>query len=147
MEQPPRLGRPGSVVSTQKRKQVVAEFLIALVNDDVATMRPLVADEVKWWVPQSAASTFGLARPLDGWDNVPWFGGDGWKGFKPGTSQVTIHHLVAEDEFVSAHYNRTALRANGKVYDAEYNILFRFRADLIVEVWEVVDTAQAGASK
>jgi ketosteroid isomerase-like protein len=134
-------------VSTQRRKQIVTEFLVALVNDDTATMRPLVADDVAWWVPQSAASTFGLVRPLDGWDNVPWFGGDGWKGFKPGTSQVTIHHLVAEDEFVSAHYNRTALRANGNVYDTEYNILFRFRDDLIVEVWEVVDTAQANASK
>ena len=30
---------------------------------------------------------------------------------------------------------------------AEYNMLFRFRDDLIVEVWEVVDTAQALASR
>ena len=125
----------------------MSEFLTALVNDDSATMRPLVAPEVKWWVPQSAALAFGLDRPLDGWDRVPWFGGDGWKGFKPGTSQVTIHHLVAEGEFVSAHYNRTALRANGNNYDSEYNMLFRFRDDLIVEVWEVVDTAQALASR
>ena len=131
----------------QERKQAVAEFLIALVNDDAVAMRLLVADDVKWWVPQSAASAFGLVRPLDGWEQVPWFGGEGWKGFKPGTSHVTIHHLVVEDEFVSAHYNRTALRANGKAYDAEYNLLFRFRDDLIVEVWEVVDTAQANASR
>jgi ketosteroid isomerase-like protein len=134
-------------VSAQRQKQAVTEFLNALVNDDSAAMRPLVADDVKWWVPQSAALAFGLARPLDGWDQVPWFGGAGWKGFKPGTSHVTIHHLVAEDEFVSAHYNRTALRANGNGYDSEYNILFRFRDDRIVEVWEVVDTAQANASR
>jgi uncharacterized protein len=134
-------------VSTEKPKQVVTDFLVALVNDDTGTMRPLVANDVKWWVPQSAASTFGLARPLDGWENVPWFGGDGWKGFKPGTSRVTVHHLVAEGEFVSAHYNRTALRANGNPYDTEYNMLFRLRDDLIVEVWEVVDTAQANATK
>jgi ketosteroid isomerase-like protein len=135
-------------VSNQERKQAVTEFLIALVNDDRVAMRPLVADDVKWWVPQSAVSAFGLVRPLEGWEQVPWFGGVGWKGFKPGTSQVTIHHLVAEDEFVSAHYNRRAVRANGNdVYDAEYNILFRFRDDLIVEVWEVVDTAQANASR
>jgi ketosteroid isomerase-like protein len=54
---------------------------------------------------------------------------------------------VAEDDFVSAHYNRTALRANGHAYDTEYNILFRLRDDLIAEVWEIVDTAQANASK
>ena len=125
----------------------MSEFLTALVNDDSAAMRPLVAADVKWWVPQSAALAFGLDRPLDGWDRVPWFGGDGWKGFKPGTSHVTIHHLVAEGEFVSAHYNRTALRVNGNNYDSEYNMLFRFRDDLIVEVWEIVDTAQALASR
>jgi len=62
-------------------------------------------------------------------------------------SHVTIHHLVADDEFVSAHYNRSALRANGNLYDTEYNILFRFRDDLIVEVWEVVDTSQANAGR
>jgi ketosteroid isomerase-like protein len=139
--------RKGNDVSTQRRKEVVTEFLAALVNDDSATMRPLVDDDVKWWIPQSAAVAFGLARPLDGWSNVPWFGGEGWKGFKPGSSRVIVHHLVAEDDFVSAHYNRTALRANGNVYDTEYNILFRFRDDLIVEVWEIVDTAQANASK
>jgi ketosteroid isomerase-like protein len=134
-------------MSIEGRKQAVTAFLAALVNDDSAAMRPLVADDVRWWVPQSAASAFGLQRPLDGWDQVPWFGGEGWKGFKPGTSRVTMHHLVADDEFVSAHYNRTALRANGNAYDSEYNILFRFRDGLIVEVWEVVDTAQANASK
>ena len=133
-------------MSIQERKQAVTRFLTALVNDDSVALRPLVADDVKWWVPQSAAVAFGLARPLDGWEQVPWFGGDGWKGFKPGTSRVTIHHLVAEDEFVSAHYNREALRVNGSAYDTEYNILFRFKDGLIAEVWEVADTAQARAS-
>jgi ketosteroid isomerase-like protein len=137
----------GRTVSNQSRKQVVSEFLTALVNDDSAAMRPLVADEVKWWIPQSGAVAYGLARPLDGWEQVPWFGGDGWKGFKPNTSHLEIHHVVAEDDLVSAHYSRTALRANGNAYEAEYNILFRFSDDLIVEVWEVVDTAQANASR
>jgi ketosteroid isomerase-like protein len=131
----------------EKRKQVVTVFLHALIEDDTTAMRRLVADDVKWWVPQSASLAYGLARPLDGWSQVPWFGGEGWKGFQAGTSKINIHHLVAEDEFVAAHYNRNALRANGNVYDSEYNLLFRFDGDLIVEVWEVVDTAQANASK
>jgi ketosteroid isomerase-like protein len=135
------------VSGNERRKQIVTEFLHALIDDDAATMRPLVADDVRWWVPQSAAKSYGLARPLDGWAQVPWFGGDGWKGFQPGTSTITIHHLVAEDDLVTAHYNRHALRANGNVYESEYNLLFRFDGDLIAEVWEVVDTAQANASK
>ena len=133
-------------MSVQDHKAKVQVFLTALVNDDTATLRTLVHDDVTWWVPQSGVDLYGLARRMDGWDNVPWFGGEGWKGFRPGTSKVIVHHLVAEDDFVSAHYNREALRMNGSPYDTEYNILFRFRDGLITEVWEIADTAQARAS-
>jgi NADPH2:quinone reductase len=102
------------------------------------TIRPVIGRQIEFAeVPPGSRRSSGARRPA-----APWCG-----RFKPGTSHVTIHHLVAEDDFVSAHYNRTALRANGKAYDAEYNLLFRFRDDLIVEVWEVVDTAQANASR
>jgi hypothetical protein len=97
-------------------------------------------------VPQSGVDLYGLARRMVGWDNVPWFGGEGWKGFRPGTSKVLVHHMVAEDDLVSAHYNREALRLNGSPYDTEYNILFRFEGGQIAEVWEVADTANARAS-
>jgi ketosteroid isomerase-like protein len=135
------------VSDSEQRKETVSTFLHALIGEDAATMRRLVADEVRWWVPQSSSEAYGMARPLDGWADVPWFGGDGWKGFQPDTSKIVIHHLVADGDLVSAHYNRTAVRANGNPYDCEYNILFRFDGDLIIEVWEVVDTAQANASK
>jgi ketosteroid isomerase-like protein len=134
-------GSTEALVSTEAHKDVVRRFLDALVNDETATIRPLVTDGVLWWVPPSAGASFGLARPLVGWDGIPWFGGDGWKGFRPGTSAVILHHLVAEGDLVSAHYNRTAIRTNGNPYDNEYNILFRFEGGRIAEVWEVVDTA------
>jgi ketosteroid isomerase-like protein len=133
-------------MSTQEQKVMVRQFLNALVNDDTGTMRTLVRDDVTWWVPQSGVDLYGLARRMDGWDDVPWFGGEGWKGFRPGTSKVIVHHLVAEDDLVSAHYNREAERLNGSRYDTEYNILFRFEDGLIAEVWEIADTAQARAS-
>jgi ketosteroid isomerase-like protein len=126
-----------------QHKETVRRFLNALVNDDSESLRPLVSDLVTWWVPQSAGKRYDLPRRLDGWSGIPWFGGDGWKGFQPGTSKVSIHHLVAEDELVSAHYNREALRRDGSHYDNEYNMLFRFEGNLIIEVWEVVDTAHA----
>jgi ketosteroid isomerase-like protein len=131
----------------QHNKAVIARFLPALVDDDVSAMRSLVHDEVVWWVPASAAARFGLARPLVGWDTIDWFGGDGWKAFVAGSSVLTIHHLVAEDDLVSAHYRRTAQRVDGGEYDAEYNILFRLVDGRILEVWEIADTAAAFASR
>lgn len=125
------------------RKVVVEQFLRALVDEDIDAMRPLVHREVVWWVPASSAAKFHLERPLVGWDGIPWFGGDGWRAFVPGSSVLEIRHLVAEDDVVSAHYRRTAERAHGGDYDVEYNMLFRFEGDRIVEVWEVADTAAA----
>jgi len=130
-------------MTAAERKAVVERLLQALVDDDSDAMRPLVHDHVVWWVPASAAAKFRLDRPLVGWDRIPWFGGDGWKAFVPGSSVLEIRHLVAEDDLVSAHYRRTAQRTHGGDYDAEYNILFRFDGDRIAEVWEVADTAAA----
>jgi ketosteroid isomerase-like protein len=130
-------------VGLEENKDIVERFLHALVNDDAPAMRPLVADDVIWWVPPSAAARFRMARPLRGWNDIAWLGGGGWKGFQPGSSAVRIHHLVAEGELVSAHYNRSARLAGGGDYDNEYNMLFRLEAGRIAEVWEVADTAYA----
>ena len=124
-------------------KDVVDRFLHALVDDDIDTMRPLVRSDIIWWVPASAAARFNLARPLKGWDKIPWLGGGGWKAFEPGSSALTIHHMVAEGNLVSAHYQRTATLLDGQPYDAEYNLLIRLAGVEIAEVWEVADTATA----
>ena len=129
---------------------MIERFLPALVEDDADAMRPLVHDDVVWWVPTSSAAKFGLDRPLVGWDSIDWLGGDGWKAFVPGSSVLTLHHLVAEGDLVSAHYRRTARlvgRGGADIgsYDAEYNILFRLVDGRIAEVWEVADTAAAFA--
>jgi len=141
-----------STPDEQANRAVIERFLPALVADDSKAMRPLVHDDVVWWVPASSAEKFGLDRPLVGWDMIDWFGGNGWKAFVPGTSVLTVHHLVTEGDLVSAHYRRTArLVGNGGVdiggYDAEYNILFRLVAGRIAEVWEVADTAAAFTSR
>jgi ketosteroid isomerase-like protein len=130
-------------MSADENRQIVERVLHALVEDDAPAMRPFVHDDVIWWVPASASKRFGLARPLQGWDDISWLGGDGWKGFEPGSSVLTIHHLVAEGDLVSAHYQRVATRVGGAPYDAEYNMLFRLVDGRVVEVWEIADTATA----
>jgi ketosteroid isomerase-like protein len=133
-------------MTTSENKEIVETFLRALVRDDAPSVRPLVHDEVIWWVPASASQKFSLERPLQGWNNIDWLGGDGWKGFLPDSSVLTVHHLVADGDLVSAHYNRAAKRLNGTDYDTEYNILFRLTDGRIAEVWEIVDTAKAFGS-
>jgi ketosteroid isomerase-like protein len=128
-------------VATEANKETVERFFHA--NGDVEAVRPLFADDVVWWVPASATRVLKLDRRLAGWDAIPWLGGGGFGAFEPGTSTFHLHHLVAEGDLVSAHFNRTARLSDGSPYDTEYNILFRLRDGLIAEVWEVADTAAA----
>jgi ketosteroid isomerase-like protein len=51
-------------MSMEAHKELVAVFLHALVHDDSQAMRPLVHDDVIWWVPSSASRRFGLDRPF-----------------------------------------------------------------------------------
>jgi hypothetical protein len=100
-------------MTTDSNKEIVERFLRALVPDDAPSVRSLVRDDVIGWVPASASRKFGLARPLRGWDDVDWLGGEGWKGFLPDSSVLAIHHFVADDDLVSVHYNRAAKRLDG----------------------------------
>ena len=144
-----------STTDEQANRATIERFLPALVADDTDAMRPLVHDDVVWWVPASSAEKFGLDRPLVGWDAIDWFGGNGWKAFVPNSSVLTVQHLVAEADLVSAHYRRTARLVgkggadgrDGGGYDAEYNIIFRLADGRIAEVWEVADTAAAFTSR
>jgi ketosteroid isomerase-like protein len=130
-------------METNDYKRIVESFLQAVIREDVEDMRPLVRDDVVWWVPASSAIRFKMPRRLAGWSNIPWLGGAGWKGFEPGTSSIVVHHMVSENELVSAHYSRTAKLVGGADYEAEYNILFRLVGGQIAEVWEIADTATA----
>jgi ketosteroid isomerase-like protein len=51
--------------------------------------------------------------------------------------------MIAEDDLVAAHMDRDAVGANGRPYNNEYHLLFRFQDGLIVEAWEVIDSARA----
>jgi ketosteroid isomerase-like protein len=131
-------------VSEPGHKEAVRRFLDALGRNDRQALRPIVGDNVRWWV-QPSVEARGLSRPLMGWEAVPWLGGGGSTAFRPGTTHWTIHHVLEEGDLVAVHMNRQAVGANGRPYDNEYHWLFRFEEDLIVEVWEILDTAYAFA--
>jgi ketosteroid isomerase-like protein len=131
------------VVTNESDKQVVEVVLQADPDGDVEAVHPHYRDDVIWWVPTSAAARFHLPRPLSGWNMIPWLGGPGWKAFEPGTSSISIHHTVAEEGLVSAHFTRTAQRRGGGDYEVEYNLLYRLIDGQIAEVWEIADTAAA----
>jgi ketosteroid isomerase-like protein len=127
-----------------RSKAAVLKFLDAMGRYDVATLRGMLADEAKWWMPESAKAS-GLGRPVTGANACAELGGGKTLGsFRPGSTDWQIQHMTAEGDFVAILMRRRAQGARGQPYDVQYHWLFRFQGERVAEIWEVLDTAEAG---
>jgi ketosteroid isomerase-like protein len=125
----------------EKRKQIVIHLLTAIAERDRATASRCLADDVIWWVPQSAGER-GLERPLRGHGQVL----DllcGESRYEVGTMVWEHHQLFHDDDFVIAHSSLRATTRAGRAYENQYALLYRFEDLLIKEAWEHTDTAYA----
>jgi ketosteroid isomerase-like protein len=125
-------------------KTAVLSFLDAMGDRDIEALRRKLTATAHWWGPPSSIGHFD--RPLVGAERVADLAGGKTLGsFRPGTTSWHVMHMTAEGDFVAGLMTRRAVGANGRPYEAQYHWLFRFEDDLIAEVWEVIDTAQARA--
>jgi ketosteroid isomerase-like protein len=58
----------------------------------------------------------------------------------PGGMTMTIHNLVAENDFVAAAVESYGKHVSGKIYNNHYHFLIKFRDGKIVHVTEYSDT-------
>lgn len=125
---------------TKSRKDNAQRLLEAMADGEKDVLTRLVAEDVAWWGPPSAAAQ-GLPRPLTGREQVIPLIADPTMYFRPGTRRWSVHHLVEEGELVAVHANLQGETAGGAPYSNEYHFLVRFEGGVIAEVWEHVDTA------
>jgi ketosteroid isomerase-like protein len=115
--------------------------LTGIAEKDRAATSACLADDVTWWVPQSAAE-HGIERPLRGRESVLGLL-CGKSRYEPGSMNWQCHHLVHDGDMVVAHCTLRAKTATGRTYQNEYALIYRFQGELIVESWEHTDTAYA----
>ena len=123
------------------RKEIVIRLLTAIAERDRASASLCVADDVIWWVPQSAG-TRGLERPLRGRESVLELL-CGKSHYEVGTMAWEYHHLFHDDNFVIVQCSMRATTRSGRDYENQYALLYRFEDLLIKEAWEHTDTAYA----
>jgi ketosteroid isomerase-like protein len=119
------------------------EFVAALGRQDNDRIAELLADDVRWWVPKSAAGRHGLDYPLSGRDAVIAFLEGGQKGFEELSTKAEF--VTAGNDGAAAVIEITGRLAGGGAYGPSlYGFFFRLQPDgRIVEVWETADTAAA----
>jgi ketosteroid isomerase-like protein len=125
---------------SRSRKDDARHLIDSMANGETGDLADLLAEDVAWWVPPSAAAQ-GLPRPLIGRAQVIPLIAEPTMFFRPGTRRWTVHHLVEEGDLVAVHANLQGQTAGGGPYTNEYHFLVRFEDGAIAEVWEHVDTA------
>lgn len=125
----------------EKRKTIVIGLLTAIAGRDRALASPCLADDVTWWVPQSAGER-GLERPLRGRQQVLELL-CGESRYEVGTMVWEYHQVLHDDSFVIAHCSLRATTRSGRAYENQYALLYRFDGVVITEAWEHTDTAYA----
>jgi ketosteroid isomerase-like protein len=123
------------------RKEVVVALLTAIATRDRASASRCLADDVTWWVPQSAGAG-GLERPLRGREGVLELL-CGESRYEVGTMVWEHHQIFHDGNVVIAHSSLRATTRSGRDYENQYALLYRFEALLITEAWEHTDTAYA----
>jgi ketosteroid isomerase-like protein len=129
----------GACVDSERNKQLVLDYLSALV-EDVDRLSDLFAQDMNWWLPRTAHTRFGFTVPTVGLDAF-------LEAQRRGLEQIyqpqkwTPHVMIAEGDFVSTLATLEALTPAGVTYTNEYLFLFRCADGKITDLWEFVDTA------
>jgi ketosteroid isomerase-like protein len=126
-------------MSSEEQEQAVRAYYAASDASDGVAVGALLTDDVRWWVPQTAAAQ-GLPRPVVGRQQLIdafW----GTVRYRPGTRSWTIERLITGGDCVAAQATLTATMAAGAPYVNQYVYVFRFEGSKIAEVWEYLDTA------
>jgi ketosteroid isomerase-like protein len=126
-------------MSLEQQEEMVRAYYAASDASDGDAVGALVTDDVKWWIPQSAAAQ-GIPRPVVGRAKLVesfW----GTARYRPGTRHWSIERLITGGDCVAAQATLTATMVGGSDYSNQYVYIFRFEGSRIAEVWEYLDTA------
>jgi ketosteroid isomerase-like protein len=119
-------------------QETLGRFFPAMFEDDAATLRELVAEDVIWRVPPFTLARFG---DLFGRDAVVAFlCGVGDEFYQPGSSKIDIDVQAVEGDQGIVMGTISAITAAGRPYSNRYAFGFRFAGGQIAEVWELMDS-------
>jgi ketosteroid isomerase-like protein len=139
-------------VSTERSRAVAEKFLAAAAAGDFQTIDSLLHDDVTWW----ASPVFGARMgPVIGFDFpesglvsgkasvLGEFVGPVQQLLVPGSQQMRIEAIVAEDDKAVVFMHIDAEVAAGGSYSNDFSVFFTISDDQIVAVREYLDTLNA----
>lgn len=126
-------------MSAQANKDLIQHYFDTMMGKrSDKPLESFFTDDVTWQVPRSNPAI--VPNPRRGIAGVMDVLTSGIGIYAPGSMEMTLQRLVADDDHVAAQFNLKARLANGKDYDNQYFFLFSVRDGRIDGVWEYLDT-------
>ncbi len=113
-------------------------FQVVAGVDTTVSLGDLFTADVVWHVPQSNPDI--KPNPRVGHAAVMDLLGSGVGIYQPGSLEVKIQRLVADESAVMSQFTLVAKLANGTDYKNDYIMLFSIDSGKISEIWEYLDT-------
>jgi ketosteroid isomerase-like protein len=120
-------------------RELIRAHFAAKERRDEEALRSQLSEDVRWWVPQSAAERGLAPRVVEGREQVVALLMT--LGLYVPERSWTIHHLLADEHAAAAHGTMRTHTVTGAPYENHYVFVFEFSDGLISQVWEHLDTA------
>ncbi len=118
---------------------LIRDYFTTVTGGDSGRALPdFFAQDVTWHVPQS--NPMIKPNPREGFAAVMDLLSSGVDIYQPGSMQLELGHVVADESRVAAQFTLNATLANGNDYRNQYMFLFSIADGKINGVWEYLDT-------
>jgi ketosteroid isomerase-like protein len=118
-------------------------LLDAIGTHDREAFAAALAPDARWWFQPSVARRGAGPRPIEGRANVVAMVIPPSPAFAKDSTTWEILHLVEAGDLLALHTERRSTGSRGQPYHVEYHFLFGFDGELVVDVWDIMDTLDA----
>lgn len=138
-----------TVMNDSPLKTAAADFLDAHARVDQDRMTSLLAADARFHTMKSAGAWVGMPDVITGATTISGMlatrhGANGGPAiWQAGKTSWEHHFFVEEGDHVVIFTTRRSVTVDGKDYENPYVCIFRFNADKITDLWEVLDSAYA----
>jgi len=122
------------------RVRVALELIAAMSNNDSDAMRRILSEDVRWWIPISAAEKLGVESPRIGHESAVSMVAGGHRRYEKFVYSPQSTLTNGLEVAVFAGLDATP-RNGGEQYENSYAFRLRFEGNQVVELWEFTDTA------
>lgn len=130
------------MTNTERNKETVRATWEAFANGDLKTVFDNMSDDIRWMVPETTPSAWGLDLPREhrGKQAIMQFVFAGVAKVFPEGLAMRVRHIHGDGEIVITELTASGRLLNGKFYENDYCFVIQVVEGRIHHIREYLDT-------